>query len=41
LLAKEIARLEKEMKALSRDLKFEEAAKVRDKVVGLKEFVLQ
>ena len=41
LLAKEIARLEKEMKALSRDLKFEEAAKVRDKVVSLKEFVLQ
>lgn len=41
LLAKEIARLEKEMKALSRDLKFEEAAKVRDKVVGLREFVLQ
>jgi excinuclease ABC subunit B len=41
LLAKEIARLEKEMKALSRDLKFEEAAKVRDKVVGLKDFVLQ
>ena len=41
LLAKEIARLEKEMKSLSRDLKFEEAAKVRDKVVGLREFVLQ
>lgn len=41
LLSKEIARLEKEMKALSRDLKFEEAAKVRDKVVSLKEFVLQ
>ena len=41
LLTKEIARLEKEMKALSRDLKFEEAAKVRDKVVGLREFVLQ
>ena len=41
LLAKEIARLEKELKALSRDLKFEEAAKVRDKVVGLREFVLQ
>lgn len=41
LLAKEIARLEKEMKALSRDLKFEEAAKVRDKVVSLREFVLQ
>ena len=39
LLAKEIARLEKEMKALSRDLKFEEAAKVRDKVVSLREFV--
>ena len=41
LLAKEIVRLEKEMKALSRDLKFEEAAKVRDKVVSLREFVLQ
>ena len=41
LLAKEIARLEKEMKALSRDLKFEEAAKVRDKVVSLRDFVLQ
>ncbi len=41
LLAKEITRLEKEMKALSRDLKFEEAAKVRDKVVSLREFVLQ
>ena len=41
LLAKEIARLEKEMKALSRDLKFEEAAKVRDKVMSLREFVLQ
>lgn len=41
LLTKEIARLEKEMKSLSRDLKFEEAAKVRDKVVGLKDFVLQ
>jgi excinuclease ABC subunit B len=26
---------------LSRDLKFEEAAKVRDKVVSLREFVLQ
>lgn len=41
LLAKEITRLEKEMKALSRDLKFEEAAKVRDKVLSLKEFVIQ
>ena len=41
LLTKEIARLEKEMKSLSRDLKFEEAAKVRDKVVSLREFVLQ
>ena len=41
LLAKEIARLEKEMKALSRDLKFEEAAKVRDKVLALREFVIQ
>ena len=41
LLSKEIARLEKEMKSLSRDLKFEEAAKVRDKVVSLREFVLQ
>lgn len=41
LLAKEITRLEKEMKALSRDLKFEEAAKLRDKVLSLKEFVIQ
>lgn len=41
LLAKEINRLEKEMKALSKDLKFEEAASVRDKVLELKAFVIQ
>ncbi|WP_227431120.1 excinuclease ABC subunit UvrB [Psychrobacter sp. I-STPA6b] len=41
LLAKEINRLEKEMKQLSRDLKFEEAAKVRDKVLELKEYIVQ
>ena len=34
LLAKEIARLEKEMKALSRDLRLEEAVKLRDTVVS-------
>ena len=32
---------EKQMKELSRDLKFEEAAKVRDKVLALREFVIQ
>ena len=36
LLAKEINRLEKLMKQFSRDLKFEEAAKTRDKVLELK-----
>ena len=37
LLTKEISRLEKQMKALSADLKFEEAMKVRDKMLALKE----
>ncbi len=36
LLAKEINRLEKQMKALSKELKFEEAMKVRDKMLALK-----
>lgn len=40
LLAKEIARLEKQMQMLSRELKFEEAAKVRDKVIELKGFLV-
>ena len=40
LLAKEINRLEKEMKQLSRDLKFEEAAKVRDKVLELRDYMV-
>ena len=35
LLAKEINRLEKLMKQMSRDLKFEDAAKTRDKVLEL------
>lgn len=37
LLAKEITRLEKQMQALSAELKFEEAMKVRDKMLALKE----
>ncbi|MDO4897281.1 MAG: excinuclease ABC subunit UvrB [Moraxella sp.] len=37
LLAKEIHRLEKQMKALSGELKFEEAMKVRDKMLALKD----
>ncbi len=41
LLAKEINRLEKEMKALSKDLKFEEAANVRDKVLELRSYIIQ
>ena len=41
LLAKHINQLEKQMKELSRDLKFEAAAKLRDKVLALKEFVIQ
>jgi len=36
LLAKEIKRLEKQMQQMSRDLKFEEAAKTRDRVLELK-----
>lgn len=41
LLAKEINRLEKQMQTLSRELKFEEAAQVRDKVLELKAYVIQ
>ena len=41
LLAKHINQLEKQMQQMSRDLKFEEAAKLRDKVLALKEFVIQ
>ncbi len=41
LLAKEINRLEKEMKALSRELKFEAAAKARDKAMELKAYIVQ
>ncbi|WP_434353488.1 excinuclease ABC subunit UvrB [Psychrobacter sp. HD31] len=40
LLAKEINHLEKEMKALSKELKFEEAASVRDKVLELKGYII-
>lgn len=40
LLAKEINRLEKQMKALSKELKFEEAMKVRDKMLALKEHLI-
>ena len=40
LLAKEINRLEKLMKQMSRDLKFEDAAKTRDKVLELKAHLL-
>ncbi|MDO4441848.1 MAG: excinuclease ABC subunit UvrB [Moraxella sp.] len=40
LIAKEIARLEKQMKALSSELKFEEAARVRDQVLALKDFLV-
>ena len=36
LLAKEIDRLEKQMRALSSELKFEDAMKVRDKMLALK-----
>ncbi|MBS9779210.1 MAG: excinuclease ABC subunit UvrB [Moraxellaceae bacterium] len=41
LLAKEINRLEKEMKNLSRELKFEEASVVRDKMLGLRELLVK
>lgn len=41
LLAKEIARLEKQMQALSRELKFEEAMKVRDTMLALKELMVK
>ena len=37
LLSKEIVRLERQMKALSKELKFEEAMQVRDKMLALKE----
>lgn len=40
LLAKEITRLEKQMKALSKELKFEEAMQVRDKMLALKEHLI-
>ncbi len=40
LIAKEITRQEKLMQALSRELKFEEAAKVRDTVLALKELMV-
>ena len=41
LLAKEINRLEKRIKTLSTELKFEEAIKVRDKLLALKEKTLK
>lgn len=40
LVAKEIQRLEKQMQALSRELKFEEAMKVRDTMLALKEWLV-
>lgn len=40
LLVKEINRLDKQMRQLSQELKFEEAAKVRDQVVALKTLLL-
>lgn len=40
LLVKEISRLDKQMRQLSQELKFEEAAKVRDQVVALKTLLL-
>lgn len=40
LIAKEITRQEKLMQSLSRELKFEEAAKVRDTVLALKELMV-
>lgn len=40
LLAKHINQLEKQMQQLSRELKFEEAMKIRDEIFKLKEFVL-
>lgn len=41
LLAKHIMQLQKQMQALSKELKFEEAMKIRDKIAVLKEFVIQ
>lgn len=41
LLAKQINRLEKQMQTLSRDLKFEEAAKIRDTLIALKQTLIQ
>ena len=41
LLVKEINRLDKQMRQFSQALKFEEAAKVRDKLVALKGLLLQ
>lgn len=40
LIVKEITRQEKLMQSLSRELKFEEAAKVRDTVLALKELMV-
>jgi excinuclease ABC subunit B len=37
---KEIKRLEKEMRALAKDLEFEKAARVRDRMLELKEMLL-
>ncbi|ELA08632.1 excinuclease ABC subunit B [Moraxella macacae 0408225] len=41
LLAKYIMQLQKHMQLLSKELKFEEAMKVRDKIAVLKQFVIQ
>lgn len=41
LIAKEITRQEKLMQSFSRELKFEEAAKVRDTVLALKDLMIQ
>lgn len=41
LLAKHISQLQKQMQNLSKELKFEEAMKIRDKIAVLKEFVIQ
>lgn len=40
LLAKEINRLEKQMKELSKNLKFEEAMKIRDKIMAIKQIIV-
>lgn len=41
LLAKHISQLQKQMQNLSKELKFEEAMKIRNKIAVLKEFVIQ